>query len=48
MQWKNLGVHSFEPDDNEKKIGAFYREMFSNFVKTGVPDSRGKLVFILF
>ncbi|PAV88647.1 hypothetical protein WR25_26218 [Diploscapter pachys] len=34
-----LGVHSFEPDDNEKQIGAFYREMFSTFVKTGVPDN---------
>ncbi|PAV71351.1 hypothetical protein WR25_17678 [Diploscapter pachys] len=34
-----LGVHSFEPDNDEKQIGAFYREMFSNFVKTGVPDN---------
>lgn len=32
-----MGVHPFEMDENEKKIGETYRTMFTNFIKTGKP-----------
>lgn len=32
-----MGVHPFEMDENEQKLGQLYRKIFMNFVKTGHP-----------
>lgn len=34
-----MGVHPFEMDENEKKIGETYRTMFISFIKTGKPGN---------
>lgn len=34
-----MGVHPFIQDENEIKLGNFYRSMFLNFIKTGNPGN---------